>query len=151
MSHWRRNYPPARALHRAARRPVYRQQRIINGTITALAIFCWVALILTWLALALTFMAPARAHHSEQHNWLLTWIASSCCVTNDCCFEIAERDVVDLGNNKLRIVASGQVVERKGFSPDGKFYRCACDQIDGKWVVHPTANTRCLFTPLQGS
>jgi len=147
MSHWRQHWrvAPARAFHRAARRPAYLRPRLLDCAAVAL----WLGIIAAWLFLAMTFMA--RAHHSEHHNWLLSWIASSCCVTNDCCFEIAERDVVDLGNNKLRIVASGQVVERKGFSPDGKYYRCACDLNDGKWVVHPTAHTRCLFTPMQGS
>ena len=94
--------------------------------------------------------APASAHHSETHDWLLTWIPHECCVTNNCCFEIASRDIVDLGGNQLRIVASGQVVSRRGYSPDGKYYRCACDNIGGQWVVRPSANTRCIYTPMQG-
>jgi hypothetical protein len=69
---------------------------------------------------------------------LLGWIPQECCVT-------------DLGGDRLRIEASGQVVARRGYSPDGKYYRCACHNIAGQWVVSPGANTRCLFTPMQGS
>jgi hypothetical protein len=110
-----------------------------------------IAMLCLVLPAAVVFTMRALAHHSDTHNWLLSWIAHECCVTNDCCFEILERDVIDLGGNQLRIVASGQVVQRRGHSPDGKYYRCACDNIAGKWVVHPAAHTRCLFTPMQGS
>ena len=47
--------------------------------------------------------------------------------------------------------ASGQVVQRTGWSKDSRFWRCACDQdTSGKWVVHDKAFTRCLFPPAPG-
>jgi hypothetical protein len=43
------------------------------------------------------------------------------------------------------------VVQRKAYSIDGEFHRCACDNVRGKWVVHDKANTRCLLVPFQGN
>jgi hypothetical protein len=40
---------------------------------------------------ALAGAAAARDYHSNP--WLLSWIPSQCCVTNDCCWEIAEREL----------------------------------------------------------
>ena len=45
-----------------------------------------------------------------------------------------------------RVVATGQVLPRTGWSQDGQ-----TDLIDGKWVVHPGANTRCVFPAPAGS
>jgi hypothetical protein len=86
---------------------------------------------------------------------------TSCCWTNKCCYEISENDVEDLGEpitvtntwgrsvtgHGYRIKASGQVVVRTAFSPDGKYHRCSCDPSGTGWKVWPGANTRCLFTP----
>jgi hypothetical protein len=49
--------------------------------------------------------------------------------------------------------ATGQVRERTNYSPDDRWYRCACDydNTTGKWHRHDGANTRCLFTPRQFS
>jgi hypothetical protein len=85
-----------------------------------------------------------------------SFVDPSCCRTSQCCWEISDDEVVDLGDNKFRIVASGQVVERKGYSPDGKYHRCACDYVAGapgyaNWKIWPGAHTRCLFTPSFGS
>lgn len=89
------------------------------------------------------------SHHSNP--WLLSWIPATCCVTNDCCWEISEREVTPLPGDQWRIRSTGQVVPRKDWSPDGRFYRCACDyDIDNKrWVKHPGAHTRCLFVPMR--
>ena len=87
----------------------------------------------------------------DLQDWLLSWIPRQCCVTNECCWEIRSSEVQSLPNDQWRIVASGQVLKRTDWSPDGKYYRCACDSKDGKWVVHPTAFTRCLFVPMQSS
>jgi hypothetical protein len=45
------------------------------------------------------------------------------------------------------------VRHRTDWSPDGKFYRCACDYDSGKgkWVRHQGANTRCVFVPLRSA
>lgn len=91
---------------------------------------------------------------SEYHSnpWLLKWIPATCCVTNDCCWEISEREVRSLPDDEWEIRSTGQVRKRTGWSPDGKFYRCACDhdRPTAKWVRHQGANTRCIFVPLRG-
>ena len=102
------------------------------------------------LCIAVSFGLVAVAIEQHSNPWLLTWIGKECCVTNDCCFPVTSRDLQSLPDDKWKVVASGQIVPRKGFSPDGLFYRCACDfnTSIGKWVVHPTAHTRCVFVPL---
>ena len=50
-----------------------------------------------------------------------------------------------------RLVATGQVRKRTDWSPDGKFYRCACDYNEGHWVKHQGAFTRCVFVPLRSA
>lgn len=101
--------------------------------------------------LALALAAPALAHHSELHDWLLGWIPTRCCVTNNCCWEIQLSDIEPVANDTYKIKASGQVVKRTDWSPDGRLYRCACELVEGVWTVFPTANTRCLFIPALGS
>jgi hypothetical protein len=83
------------------------------------------------------------------HDWMKTWIPVHCCVTNNCCFEISAREVASRGNDEWTILATGQVRPRTDWSPDGKYYRCACDLSDGQWIVHQGASTRCLFVPMQ--
>lgn len=91
--------------------------------------------------------ARADAHHSNP--WLLTWIPHTCCVTNDCCWQISERELRPLPNDEYEVRSTGQVRKRTAWSPDGKFYRCACDfdAASNHWVRHQGANTRCLFIP----
>lgn len=74
-----------------------------------------------------------------------TWIPSNCCWTSGCCRKVGDGALTPLGGGQYRIVASGQVVTRNGWSRDGNNWRCTCDQIEGRWVVHLKANTRCLF------
>lgn len=107
-------------------------------------------------ALSLGLLLPSGiVALAQQHSnpWLLTWIGSECCVTADCCFEVKSNDLHSLPNDYWRVVASGQIVLRKGYSPDGLYYRCACDYDTavGKWVVHPKAHTRCVFVPFNAS
>jgi hypothetical protein len=98
-------------------------------------------------ALAVVGVTVANEYHSNP--WLLSWIPAYCCVTNDCCWEVAEKDLASLPDDKWQVLATGQVRERTNWSPDGKFYRCACDYdtAGGKWIRHIGANTRCLFVP----
>jgi hypothetical protein len=98
------------------------------------------------IALAAFGIALAQAHSNP---WLLEWIPAYCCVTNDCCWEVSERELAPLPDDKWTVVATGQVRPRTDWSPDGKFYRCACDYDAeaGKWIRHIGANTRCVFVP----
>ena len=103
------------------------------------------------IALAIAGVAVAQEYHSNP--WLLSWIPATCCVTNDCCWEISEREVRPLPDDQWEIRSTGQVRRRTGWSPDGKFYRCACDydQTGRHWVRHQGANTRCLFVPMRSA
>ncbi len=101
-------------------------------------------------ALAIAGAAIARDHSNP---WLLSWIPSSCCVTNDCCWEVSERELSPLPGDRWEVKSTGQVLRRTDWSPDGKFYRCACD-YDGNerhWIKHQGANTRCLFVPMRSA
>lgn len=100
---------------------------------------------------AYALAAVAAEYHSNP--WLLSWIDPKCCVTNDCCWEISERELIDLGGDQYQVRSTGEVRKRTDYSPDGKFYRCACDHdlSANKWVRHQGANTRCLFVPMRFS
>lgn len=118
-----------------------------GGLLSILANFGAACVLLA--ALALGGGAIAENYHSNP--WLLSWIPPTCCVTNDCCWEVSEREVRPVSADSWEILATGQVLPRSAWSPDGRFYRCACDLADGKWIKHQGANTRCLFVPLRSA
>lgn len=96
-------------------------------------------------------ISSASADHSADQDWLLSWIPATCCVTNNCCFESSFKDLTPLPDDHWKINATGQVLKRTGWSPDGKYWRCACDYDSEKgWVKHPAAFTRCIYPPMQG-
>jgi hypothetical protein len=103
----------------------------------------------------LTALAIGGVTLAGEHSnpWLLSWIPAYCCVTNDCCWEVAEQDLTPLPEDKWQVRATGQVRERTNWSPDGKFYRCACDydNAGGVWIRHIGAHTRCIFVPMRMS
>ena len=103
----------------------------------------------SFAVLAIVSVALAGEYHSNP--WLLSWIPASCCVTNDCCWQISESELRSMPGDKWEVLSTGQVRERTDWSPDGKFYRCACDydSADRHWVRHQGANTRCLFVPMR--
>jgi hypothetical protein len=85
----------------------------------------------------------------ETNKWLRTWIPVHCCVTNNCCFPVKATALEPQPGDNWKVLATGQVLARTNWSPDGKYWRCACDNIGGKWVVHEQANTRCIFPAMQ--
>jgi len=99
------------------------------------------------VALLVAGAAIAEGFHSNP--WLLSWIPPTCCVTNDCCWEITESEVRPVSGDSWEVLSTGQVLPRSAWSPDGRFYRCACDLAAGKWIKHQGANTRCLFVPMR--
>lgn len=109
----------------------------------AIAIIC---------VIVVMFIDQARGEDQHHSNpWLLSWIPATCCVTNNCCWEVSSRELRPLPDDEWLIRSTGQVRKRTGWSPDGKFYRCACDydSADKHWVKHQGANTRCIFVPQQ--
>lgn len=83
---------------------------------------------------------------------IATWIPATCCRTNGCCRKVVESALVSLPNNQVRVASTGQVLPRTGWSQDRNTWRCTCDWNEGAktWVVHPQANTRCVFPHLNG-
>lgn len=78
-------------------------------------------------------------------------ISHGCCCTAGCCAEAREGEFQHIGGDDYRSVETGQIVKRTGWSPDGRFIRCACDYIDGEWKWHPKAFVRCVYPPLPSS
>lgn len=95
-------------------------------------------------------LAAKTARGQSFQEYLLSWIPPSCCVTNQCCWKISERDLTSLPDDKWQVNSTGQVLKRTDYSPDGEFYRCACDYdpASGQWIKHQGAHTRCIFTPM---
>ena len=90
----------------------------------------------------------------DEVKWLRSWIPIHCCVTtgtHGCCFKIKETDAIPMPGDNWKIRATGQILARTNWSPDGRWWRCACDRIEGKWIVHLNANTRCIFPALQST
>ena len=106
---------------------------------------------LSTLVFLVTLFISSNTTSQEYHSnpSLLNWIPATCCVTNDCCWEISESELkYHSSSNQFEIKSTGQLRDYD-FSPDGKYYRCACD-YDSKsksWIKHQGANTRCLFIP----
>lgn len=105
------------------------------------------------LAASAAGMRFGRADEYHSNPWLLSWIPASCCVTNDCCWEVSERELRPMPNDQWQVVSTGQIRQRTDWSPDGRFYRCACDYDSsaGKWIRHQGANTRCIFVPMRSA
>lgn len=134
--------------------PMSGAKLLVALILTTLSLLALVAYSLRWLwvaILALALLIKAVQAEEKYHSRpdLLSWIPATCCVTNDCCWEISANELEPLGNDEYRVRATGQVRKRTGYSPDGKYYRCACDYdgINKNWVKHQGANTRCLFIP----
>jgi hypothetical protein len=109
----------------------------------------WIAMIA--VAMLLHAYSMARADDTliepapQEYADIQTWIPQTCCWTNNCCKKVHISAITPLSRDEYRINASGQTVKRKGWSQDGQTWRCTCDNIDGRWVVHLKADTRCLF------
>lgn len=87
----------------------------------------------------------------EEALSIQSWIPARCCRTNNCCMKVSEDALIALPDNQVRVRTTGQILPRTGWSQDKNTWRCTCDWLDGKWVVHPNANTRCVFDHLNGS
>lgn len=127
-----------------------------DGTPLWLCVFLYVtgAVAVSVFAVALAlFSIGSIAGEYHSNPWLMSWIPATCCVTNDCCWRVEARELKSLPDDNWEIVSTGQVRKRTDWSPDGKYYRCACDyDVASKhWVRHQGANTRCVFVPMQSA
>jgi hypothetical protein len=124
---------------------------VIAGLAIILRIIAWPAAFAVVIWMLIGVARGAEPYHSNP--WLLSWIPATCCVTNDCCWEISESELRALPDDHYEVRATGQVRKRTDWSPDGKTYRCACDhdKDSNSWVRHQGANTRCLFVPMRSA
>jgi hypothetical protein len=102
------------------------------------------------VALLIHAIAGARAEElieptPQEAADIAKWIPATCCRTSGCCRKVHESALISLPKNEIRVASTGQVLPRTGWSQDRNTWRCTCDFIEGKWVVHPNANTRCVF------
>lgn len=115
--------------------------------VTGIAAVCVFATVL--------FLGAVGAVRGQEvtQEWLLSWIPATCCVTNKCCWQVSEGELRSLPEDNWLIKSTGQVRKRTAWSPDGKFYRCACDYDPSSqhWVRHQGANTRCVFVPMRSA
>lgn len=88
---------------------------------------------------------------AEEAKDIERWIPATCCRTSGCCRKVHESALTQLSSNQVRVVTTGQVIPRTGWSQDGQTWRCTCDLINGQWTVHERANTRCVFPVPSGS
>jgi hypothetical protein len=105
-------------------------------------------------ALGLTgafFFASATAQDFPNCTEFGFRISTSCCCSASCCSEADEGEFSHIGNDIYRSNVTGQQIQRTGWSPDGRFIKCACDLINGRWTKHPRANVTCVFPPLPSS
>ena len=75
-------------------------------------------------------------------------IPGLCCCTNDCCREAEPREFTHLGGATYRSNVTGQEIDRKGYSPDGRFIKCACTMTAKGWTKLPTSTIFCIFPPI---
>lgn len=87
----------------------------------------------------------------EEAEAIKGWIPAVCCRTSGCCRKVHESALIALPNNQIRVRQTGQVLDRTGWSQDKNTWRCTCDAVNGQWVVHENANTRCVFDHMNGS
>lgn len=82
----------------------------------------------------------------EEARDIRGWMPIQCCWSNNCCRKVKAAALTAIDRDHYRVVITGQVVDRTGWSRDGNTWRCTCDQnYEGRWVVHLKANTRCIF------
>lgn len=98
-------------------------------------------------------MIPPTTAEAEE---IKKWIPSVCCRTNNCCRKVRAETIAPAGGpgvrNLYRVEETGQEKVRLRWSQNSYTWRCACDFVHGKgWVVHPKANTRCIFPAPFGS
>ena len=107
---------------------------------------------LLWMAFLLGVLGksalPQQYPNCEQFGFS---IPTACCCTANCCSEADAGEFTHVVRNEYRSNVTGQVVQRTGWSPDGRTVKCACDNVNGTWVKHPNARVHCLFTPMPSS
>jgi hypothetical protein len=110
----------------------------------------WLWIAILSIALLINAVSSARSEElveptPQEAIDIQRWIPAQCCRTNNCCRKVHESALISLPDNQIKVRTTGQVLGRTGWSQDKNTWRCTCDYVDGKWVVHENANTRCVF------
>ena len=99
------------------------------------------------VALLVAGAAIAEGFHSNP--WLLSWIPPTCCVTNDCCWEITESEVRPVSGDSWEIAFHRASTAALGLVARRPLLSLRMRPHGGKWIKHQGANTRCLFVPMR--
>lgn len=108
-------------------------------------------LLLVFAILAAGYRPALSQPSSADLAWLRTWVPAECCVTADCCFEVAPGTLTQLSQDTWRVNSTLRIIGRTGWSKDHRFWRCACDMVEGRWIANDRAFNRCVFPPPPGS
>lgn len=115
----------------------------------------WIAMIA--VAMLLHAYSMARAEElieptEQEYSEIQKWIPATCCWTGNCCKKVHASALIQLPDNRVRVVATGQELPRTGWSQDGQTWRCTCDFVPALsiWRSHPHAKTHCMFPVPQG-
>jgi hypothetical protein len=105
------------------------------------------------MRLFLAFLAAMIAAPSMGQDTCDGFISASCCCTSGSCRVISRSEIIRLDDKHYKIIRTGEIVEAKGFSPDGQVRRCSYDWENGQAVRigHPDAKTSCLYVTETGS
>lgn len=124
---------------------------IVNVLCGLICVLYYVLLVVGVIATIVVYDAnrkPARGQDWPNCREFGFNIATSCCCTANCCSEASPGEFRHLGGTTYRSTVTGQDIERKGWSPDGRTVKCACDLINGTYTKHPLARVHCLFVPM---
>lgn len=82
-------------------------------------------LVTAFAALAATLLPAAGCAEylieptPQEEAEIARWIPQYCCRTNKCCRKVHESALIQLAGGEVRVVATGQVLPRTGWSQDG--------------------------------
>ena len=123
-----------------------RKQRRLQDYMIEGALLATVGILI--LIVALLFFASSGRSQANPNSW----IPLSCCWTTGACEDVREGELRHLpGDGNWQVVATGEVISRTDYSPDGSFKRCASTYENGRWERRPDSRTRCLFEPRPSS
>lgn len=109
-----------------------------------------------WIAggiIALVIFITGHAFPNDLYPNCRGWINHTCCCTSGSCNEVKQGELEQLSEDTYRVVLTGEIAKRTGWSQDGSFIRCAAtfDAETGQWLIGPQYKTRCLLPPQPSS
>lgn len=101
---------------------------------------------------AATLFAKAATPQANYPN-CRGWIIFSCCCTTGACREVEKGELERISDGQWRVVETGEIIQRTGWSRDNTFIRCAAtySAAQSQWLIGPQYRTTCLYEPVPGS